>query len=96
MTLLLTGFLMGQLYVIDRTWTASDGKQITAGRIEGLLTWGNEQVRLGSDPAVLLSLARDQTPDPDPAKHTFVLLKLPSPTADCAYVLANQSTLFPR
>jgi hypothetical protein len=92
-TLLITGLLSGKAYVIQRDHTRSDGKQVNANRIEGLITWGGEQVYLGSDPEAIADLASEAFPDPDPNEHTFQLVRIP-PDAGCDYIAENRCDLF--
>lgn len=93
LTLLINGLLSGTAYVIQRDHTQSDGKQIDANRIEGLITWGAEQVYLGSDPPAIATLAPETFPDPDPTKHTFQLVRIPDGEG-CEYVTENRCNLF--
>jgi len=92
-TLLINGLLSGQAYVIQRDHTQFDGAQVDANRIEGLITWGGEQIYLGSDPEAIANLASEAFPDPDPTKHTFQLIRIPD-GAGCEYVVENRCNLF--
>jgi hypothetical protein len=93
LTLLLDGFISGQLFVIQRDFAAFAGAQINADKVEGLATWGTEQVFLGANPEYLLDLVSPAQPDPDPTLHTFQLARVPA-DADCAYVIEHKCDLF--
>ncbi len=92
-TLLINGLLSGMAYVIQRDHTQFDGTQTGADRISGLVTWGSEQIYLGSDPAAIADLAGTAFPDPDPSKHTVQLVRIPA-GEDCAYVVEHRCSLF--
>jgi len=92
-TLLLDGILRGQAYVIQRDWNMYNASQVGIDLIEGHTMWDSEQVYLGSDPDSIAELNISADPDPDPSKHTVQLVRIPA-GSDCAYVTANQCTLF--
>ncbi len=93
-TLLIDGILSGKAYVVQRDHNQYTGSQIDANRIEGRVVWGSEQNYLGSDPPQIATLASQAFPDPDPGKHTFIMVHLDD-NADCAFVTTNSCSLFP-
>jgi hypothetical protein len=93
LTLLLDGFVSGQLFVIQRDFAAFAGAQESVDKVEGLATWGTEQVFLGANPEYLLDLVSPAQPDPDPSLHTFQMVRVPAGT-DCAYVIEHKCDLF--
>lgn len=93
LTLLLDGVLRGQLYIVQRDYNSYSGPQVSADRVEGLASWGNDITYVGAQPEVLLDVVEPAIPDPDPNLHTFQLVRLP-PGADCQYILENRCNLF--
>ena len=93
-TLLIDGVLSGKAYVVQRDHSQYTGAQIDANRVEGREVWGSEENYLGSDPPQIATLASHAFPDPDPSKHTFVMVHLDD-NADCAFVTTNACSLFP-
>jgi hypothetical protein len=92
-TLLLDGLLRGQAYVVQRDHNAYTGTQSSPDQIDGHNVWSSEQVYLGSMPQSIADLAINATPDPDPSKHTFQLIRIPD-GSDCSYVVDHQCQLF--
>ncbi len=93
-TLLIDGVLSGKAYVVQRDHNQYTGTQVDADRVEGRVVWGSEQNYMGSDPPEIAKLGSQAFPDPDPSKHTFVMIHLDD-GADCAFVVANSCSLFP-
>ena len=92
-TLLLTGILHGQAYVVQRDWNQYDAEQTSPDQIEGHTTWDSEQTYLGSDPPAIRILNVQASPDPDASKHKVLLVRVPA-GSNCSYVVANQCQLF--
>lgn len=92
-TLLLDGFVSGQLFVVQRDFSASSGSQVSGDRVEGLVEWGSETVYLGADPEFLLTVVGQAMPAADPGLHTFQQVRIPA-GSDCTFVLENRCSLF--
>jgi hypothetical protein len=93
MTLLLSGLLSGEAYVIQRDWNILAGPQVDVDVIEGGVEFGTEQIYLGSDPAIIAEFGYTVSPDPDPSVHYFQQVRIPD-GSDCAWLVENQCTLF--
>jgi hypothetical protein len=93
-SLVIQGFLQGELYVIHRHKASLTGSLESDTRISGRTAWTTDQVILGSTPESLA--AQDPKPQthPDPNKSTFVMVKAIGGD-DCAALNAKRSTLFP-
>jgi len=70
----LLGALEEQIYVVQRFQYSLEGVVVSPDRIEGLITWTDEQVILAATNPMLLAGAESQ-PDPDPNKHVFIMLR---------------------
>ncbi|MEW5825562.1 MAG: hypothetical protein AB1778_01915 [Candidatus Bipolaricaulota bacterium] len=70
----LLGLMQAQIYVVQRVQYALQGVVVSPDRIEGLVDWTDEQVILSATSPLLLAGAESR-PDPDPAKHIFVMLR---------------------
>ena len=92
MTLQISGLINGDLYVVERNWTELTGTFVNQWRIEGLLSWGVEQNKLGSSNP-LLSMDIASWVDPDPNKSTFEMARVDDGD-DCAELIAHQGDLF--
>lgn len=70
----LLGFIKAQIYVVQRVQYELSGTVVSADRVEGIIEWSDEQVVLGATNSLLMA---DSTgyPDPDPSKHTFVMIR---------------------
>ena len=68
------GLMKGQIYVVQRVQYELRGAVSAPDRIEGLIAWADEQVILAATSALLMA-GSDSTPDPDPGKHRFVMLR---------------------
>ncbi len=94
LTLIVTGLVDGEMYVIERSSTALSGKAISSDVVEGALTVSSEQVVLGSDPTNLKDLTKPGVADPTECASYFRMVRI-ADDADCAFVTANKGTLFP-
>ena len=94
LTLIVTGLVDGEMYVIYRTSPALSGKTVASDAIEGALTVSSEQVVLGSDPTNLKDLTKPGVADPTACASYFRMVRV-ADDADCAFVIANKATLFP-
>jgi len=95
LTIQLKGSLLnGLLFVVERDWTALDGRVAAADRIEGRVTWGSEQAILGALPPSLASTSPTSAPDPDPDHSVFVMRRAPA-GATCAELVTQRQNLFP-
>jgi hypothetical protein len=92
-TLILRGFLMGAIYVAQRDWNAYFGTLVDADHIQGYADWGSEQLAYGGDPEEFVQFGINAVRAPGDEKHPIYLVRIPE-GSDCAYVLANQCTLF--
>ncbi|MCR4404727.1 MAG: hypothetical protein NUW06_05585 [Candidatus Acetothermia bacterium] len=90
----LFGFIKGEVYVIQRDWTALRGMADSPDRIDGLMEWGLEQVVLGASNPVLRARSESR-PDPVPEHSYFRTTRIP-PEMDCAWIVANRDWLFAR
>lgn len=93
-SLVITGALQGELYVIHRHKATLSGALESDTRISGRTAWTTEQVILGASSEFLA--AQDPKPQthPDPSKSTFVMVKADAGD-DCAALNAKRATLFP-
>jgi hypothetical protein len=92
-TLLLDGIIDGKAYVVQREFNQYDAQLVGPDRIEGRSMWGSEQVYIDSEPDYIKELGIQASPDPDPSKHNVLLVRVPD-GSDCAYLIANQCSLF--
>jgi hypothetical protein len=92
-TLLLDGILRGRAFVVQREFNQYTTTSVGADRLEGRSVWSSEQVYIGSDPPEIAELNAQAAPDPDPTKHNVFLVRIPD-GSDCAYLVANQCSLF--
>jgi hypothetical protein len=92
MTIQISGLINGDLYVVERNWTLLEGTIVNDTRVEGLLSWGVEQNKLGTS-NVLLSMDISSWVDPDPNKSSFEMIRA-NDGADCAALSAEFGQLF--
>ena len=71
LTLIVSGVISGQMFVIQRDTSQFAGAMVSAKRVQGGVTWTSEQVYLGAEPLALLDLVREAIPDTDASKHTL-------------------------
>lgn len=90
-TLVVTGLVDGEVYVVQRGTSALSGHATNANTIEGLVTWTAEQVTLGTDNP---SLGTERPSRPDsPEKSTFRMVRVVD-GCTCEDVLSAGEALF--
>jgi len=94
MTVRVAGLLDGEIYVVQRGFTSLEGTYDGLSRIDGLVTWRQEQSILGADNPLL------QTPlttrvNPDASASWFRTTRV-ADDATCATVIATEAALFTR
>ena len=87
MTIQISGLITGDLYVVERNWTQLEGSIVSEDRVEGLLTWGVEQNKIGTS-NLLLSMDISSWVDPDTSKSTFEMTRVNE--GDGCYELISQ------
>ncbi len=93
-SLLISGSLQGELWVIHRHKAAMDGCFTAADRVVGLTDWTTEQVILGSNPSNLSNSKPVASTHPDDDLSHFVMVKV-ADGDDCAAIITKRATLFP-
>jgi hypothetical protein len=86
--------LDGRVYNTQWSSTAPTGATVSPDRIEGLLDFDARETVLGSDPAIIATLAPASTPHPEACWSTFQMERL-SADATCSTVNDSLLTLFP-
>lgn len=71
----LLGFLHEEIYVVQRVQYALSGVVVSPDRIEGRVDWSDEQNVLAATSSMLMAES-SSSPDPDPTKHIFVMVRL--------------------
>jgi hypothetical protein len=91
----MTGLISGTVYSVQRESTTLTGVPVGAERVEGGMGYASDQTLLETVPATIKTLysAAKATTDPAPCSSTFAMVKV-ADSADCAWVRANQATLF--
>ena len=67
-------FIEAQIYVVQRVQYTLSGSVVSSERIEGLIEWSDEQVVLEATNPLLMADSASY-PDPDPAKHIFIMIR---------------------
>ena len=67
-------FIKAQIYVVQRVQYTLSGSIVSSGRIEGFIEWLDEQVVLEATNPLLMADSASY-PDPDPAKHIFIMIR---------------------
>ena len=68
------GIIAGETYVVQRVRYELRATWVTPDRVEGTIAWSDEQNILDvSNP--LLAAGASSTPDPDPTKHVFIMIR---------------------
>lgn len=93
-SLVITGALQGELYVIHRHKASLTGSLESDTRISGRTAWTTDQVILGASSEFLAEQDPKPQTHPDPSKSTFVMVKADAGD-DCAALNAKRATLFP-
>jgi hypothetical protein len=91
MTIQVSGAINGDLYVVERNWTELNGT-MTGMRIDGLLTWGVEQNKLGQS-NMILSMDIPSWVDPDASKSYFEMVQITAGDS-CIELLTKKDSLF--
>ncbi len=94
LTVRVTGLLSGEIYVVQRGSDELTGQVQGRDRFDGLVTWENEQVVLGTDNP-LLDNEPDTIVNPDPAASFFRTTRV-ADDAECPDLIENADTLFAR
>ncbi len=69
------GFLSGEVYAVQRLRKHLEGSLVSPDRIEGLITWSNEQVVLAATNPLLMA-SGDAVVHPDRERSYFVALRV--------------------
>ena len=86
------GINAGETYVVQRVRYVLTGTVISLDRIEGTIEWSDEQSILDvSNP--ILRAGASSSPDPDPAKHVFVMIRAQEGWT-CEWLAAHWRELF--
>jgi len=88
----LFGLLRAQIYVVQRVQYELMGVVVSADRVEGVIDWTDEQIVLAATSSLLMAGA-ESAPDPDPAKHIFVMLRAQE-TWTCEWLRENWREVF--
>jgi hypothetical protein len=86
------GLVSGRVFVVQRDWSALEGRLRSPRSVEGEVRWGSEQRVVGAEPA-LLQQDPSSRPHPDPTKSWFRMTRVPS-GARCAELIARAGKLF--
>lgn len=92
-TLKIMGLISGEVYVVNRSLIDLKGKIDSKDRISGLSHTEQLQIVLDANPAILKQEVKT-TPNADPQKSTFTMVRLPAGSDSCDYIKKNKDTLF--
>ena len=92
-TVRVTGFAAGDLYIIQKQVSSLSGVLNADGNLEGNVVDDSEQVTIGSTNP-LLNQQIPSRPNPDRSLSTVRSVKM-TDTVDCDWLLSNQADLFP-
>ena len=92
MTISVTGFVDGDIYLVQRGWNALTTTSFDGARAFGSADWGDEQNYLGASSLVLEQIQPSSWPDPDTSKHGFELVYAPEIT--CVQVMGTPAAIF--
>jgi hypothetical protein len=92
MTISVTGFVDGDIYLVQRGWNALQTTSFDGDRAFGTSEWGDEQTYLGASSFILEQITPSSWPDPDTTKHGFELVYAPEIT--CTQVIATTAAIF--
>ncbi|MBU1221042.1 hypothetical protein KKF34_05490 [Myxococcota bacterium] len=93
LTVRLTGMLSGELYVVQRGWTILEPSVATEMRMEGLITWADQQVTLDADPASL-KINPETNPNSNASRSYYIIVPV-SAEMTCSELIEQAETLFP-
>ena len=95
LTVRVRGLVMGELFVVQRDWSALRSRPLTRpDRFDGLIRWGSDQRVLDATSA-LLRRRGASTPHSDASRHWFRTRRV-SASSTCADILAGRRRLFAR
>lgn len=94
-TVSVEGFISGDIYLVQRSSNALVGSQTDDGRVEGRVTWSDEQSVLGASNELLVTLQPQAEPNSDPDASYFEMVSVES-TVDCATIASQEGSLFTR
>lgn len=92
-SLVISGTLSGQLFVIHRHKASLDGCFTAADRVVGLTDWTTEQIIVGSNPESLQASKPVASTHPDASLSHFTMVKV-GDDATCADLIDQRDTLF--
>jgi hypothetical protein len=92
MTISVTGFVDGDIYLVQRGWNALQTTSFDGARAFGTTEWGDEQAYLGASSFILEQITPSSWPDPETSKHGFELVYAPQIT--CIQLMATAATIF--
>lgn len=95
LTILITGLIDGQIYVVVRDVHEVAGQVVSDTRIDGLIDWTKDQNVLGSDNAILASNPTKSVPNTD-ADKSYVRMLAVAAESDCPWLISNWQALFGR
>ncbi|MCL7971045.1 MAG: hypothetical protein M8866_03000 [marine benthic group bacterium] len=93
MTVEVSGFVSGQVYLVQRLVRGLTGELEPDGRITGNITGGGDQVVIGASNVILKSFTPTFEHNPDPKRNTFVWVPV-SEDSTCESVIAESDALF--
>jgi len=86
------GIIEGKTYVVQRVRYELFGSVVSQDRVEGIITWSDEQTVLDATNP-LLKIDTIGYPDPDPTKHVFIMVRMQEPLT-CEWLHENWWDLF--
>ena len=92
LTVRVGGLIDGEVFLVQRSWSALTGVLRSSNQIEGRIEWGSEERILGATRNLLKS-APAKRPDPSSGRSFFRMRRVPE-SATCAQVLARRKKLF--
>lgn len=92
-TVVLTGAISGEVYVVQRITATHTGRYLSADTIEGQVQFSDEQNILEATNEVLKSPTQS-SPDPDKNASYFKTVRIES-GADCQWLMQNLDKVFP-
>ncbi len=85
------GIVSGEIYVVQRGWDEFEGSLVDDDRIEGKLTWDDEQEILGASDSALLIAEPTSRPNPDEESSHFAMVRLAESESDDCESLIERS-----
>ncbi|AKT42736.1 hypothetical protein [Chondromyces crocatus] len=94
-TILLSGFVDGEVHVVERKKTTLAGVALAADQIEGTTAFSSEQSVVDAIPQSLMAQvsSSEQSSDPEVCNSYFKMVRVEAST-DCATLRAQRDTLF--